>query len=163
MMRVSGAVIVVITMIGVAGVSAQSQSADDKAIMQHRLTLDLIQRTVAVDRDMIAALKKDPGLLKRGPERTSGIEASVAEMNKLPEIARILEANKITARDYLLTELAMFSTVFTNELMASGKMPPLPKDTPVHNLDFWKKNAEALKPIEAEWRALREQLMKHTS
>jgi hypothetical protein len=138
------------------------QSADDREIMQHRLTLDLVQRTVAVERDMVAALKKDPGLMKRGPEKTRGIDASAAEMNKIPEIKSILAANNISARDYLLTLMAMFSTVITHEFMASGKMPPLPPDTPMHNLEFWKANAAALKPLEAEWRKHRDEIMKYT-
>ena len=159
-MRMSAVTIVAVTMLIGGAVAAQAQSADDKAIMQHRLTLDLVQRAVAVDRDLVAAVKKDPGLLKRAPEKTTGIDASAAEMTRLPEVRSILEVNKITARDYLLTQLAMFSTALTLEFMASGKMPPLPPDTPMHNLEFWKTNAEALKPLEAEWKSLRGEIMK---
>lgn len=160
-MRMSVVVIAALTILNGGVIAVQAQSADDKAIMQHRLTLDLMQRAIAVDRDLIAAVKKDPGLLKRAPEKTPGIDASAAEMTKLPEVKAILEANKITARDYLLTQMAMFSTALTHEFMAGGKMPPLPPDTPMHNLDFWKKNAEAIKPLEAEWKALRSEMMKH--
>ena len=160
-MRMSAVVIVALTILNGGGVTVQAQSADDKAIMQHRLSLDLMQRAIAVDRDLIAAVKKDPGLLKRTPEKTPGIDASAAEMIKLPEVKNILDANKITARDYLLTQLAMFSTALTHEFMASGKMPPLPPDTPMHNLEFWKTNAEAIKPLEVEWKALRSEMMKY--
>lgn len=160
MTRRIAAVAVAATLVNIA--AAAAQSADDKALAQHRLTLDLVQRTVAVDRGLLAAIKKDPGLLKRGPTKSNGIDASAADMNKVPEIKRVLEANGITARDYLVTLMAMYSMVITNEFMATGKMPPLPPDAPTHNLDFWKTNAEALKPLEAEWRKLRDEIMTYT-
>jgi hypothetical protein len=132
-----------------------AQSADNTLIMDHRLTLELVKSTVAVDRDLVAAMKKDPMLLKRGPKQTPGIDASAAEMEKLPELAAILKVNGITGRNYLLTMMSMMSTSMTHEFIASGKMPAPPAGMPTHNLEFWKSNAEALKPLEAEWRTLR--------
>ena len=146
--------------IGAMTVAAQSE--DDKRILDHRLTLDLVQRTVAVDRDLVAAIKKDPTLLKQAPRRSPGLDASAEEMEKIPELARILKANGMSGRDYLLSMMAMFSTTITHEFMASGKMPGLPAGMPTHNLDFWKANAEALKPLEAEWKKLRGEIMAMT-
>ena len=156
MTRTMAVIVAIVWMLGAAGAAAQS--ADDKLIMDHRLTLELIRQAVAVDRDLVTAIKKDPMLLKREPKQTPGIYASAAEMQKIPELAAILKANGITARDYLLTMMAMMATSLTHEFMASGKMPGLPAGMPTHNLEFWKSNAEALKPLEAEWKKNRAEI-----
>ena len=107
-------------------------------------------------------LKKDPAFLKRVSRKASGLEASAAEMNNTPEVANALKAHRITAREYLLTQMALFSTALTHEFMASGKLKELPPDTPMHNLEFWKANTETLKPLEAEWRKIRAEIMSYT-
>lgn len=162
MNRARAVMIAVLMMLSVVAAAARSQSADAKAVVQHRLTLDLIRRAIAVDRDLVAALKKDPALMKRAPEKTAGIDGSAAMMNKIPEVARILEANGISARDYLLTQLSMFTTALAHEYMLAGKLPPPKPDTPMHNLEFWKQNLEAVKPLETEWKALRAELLKYS-
>lgn len=161
MMRARTLMIVVL-MMSVAATAARSQSADARAVLQHRLTLDLIRRAIAVDRDLVAALKKDPALMKRAPEKPVGIDGSAAAMNKIPEVARMLESNGITARDYLLTQLAMFGTALAHEYMLAGKLPPPKPDTPMHNLEFWKNNLEALRPLDAEWKTLRAEILKYS-
>lgn len=142
-----------------AGAAAAQQSADDKAVMNHRLTLDLVRQAVAVDRDLVALLKKDPGIVKRIPRDTKGLDTSAEQMNTIPELAAILKTHRVTAKDYLLTQVAMFSTALTHEFMASGKLKQLPPNMPTHNLEFWKANAEALKPLDAEWKKLRSEIM----
>ena len=144
------------------GTAVAQQSDDDKAVMQHRLTIDLIRKILAVDRDLVAVLKKDPAFLKRFSQPATGLEASAAQMNNTPEVANALKAHRITAREYLLTQLALFSTALTHEFMASGKLKELPPNTPTHNIEFWKANVETLKPLEAEWRKIRAEIMGYT-
>jgi hypothetical protein len=158
MTRAAIAAVLAATVLNTAAVAAQ-QSEDDRAIMQHRLTVDLVKQVVAVDRALVALLKKDPGLVKRIPRDTRGLEASAEQMHQIPELAAILKANRLTPKDYLLTQLAMFSTALTHEFMMSGKLKQLPPNTPTHNLEFWKANAEALRPLDAEWKQLRTELM----
>ena len=52
MTRAVAAAVLAATLMHAAPAAAR-QSDDDKAVMQHRLTIDLIQKIVAVDRDLL--------------------------------------------------------------------------------------------------------------
>lgn len=123
--------------------SASAQSLDPAPIFEHRLTIDLVQRTVAVDRDLLALMKKDPDFARRAPEKSVGIDAIARSIEAVPEFAGAFAAHGITARDYVLTQRALLSTTTILELQAKGGTPPLPPGTPTHNLEFWKASAFA--------------------
>jgi hypothetical protein len=142
--------------------AAQAPQPDDNAaIMNHRLTLSLVKQVVAVDRDLVAVLEKDPTLQQRvAGQNPVGLDASVKMLEGVPEAAAILKKHSITARDYLLTQIAFAATAFTAEMLETKKLPAVPAGMPTHNLEFWKANAAELKPLEAESKKLRAELQK---
>ena len=139
---------------------AQDADAVTKAVLDHRLTVELVKRAVAVDRGLLALMEKDPSIARRGSEKTAGIDATVKAMEAVPELAAALNANGISARDYILTQMALIPTTMMHELVASGRMPALPPGMPAHNVEFWKANYDVLKPLEAEWKKNREAITK---
>ena len=137
-----------------------AQDEETRTILNHRLTVDLIRKTVAINTAMLQLIEKDPEFAKRADAKTRGIDESVKHLESQPEMAALLKQHGITGRDYLLTQMAMLSTMVTAEFIEQGKMPPLPADFPRHNLDFWKANREALAPLIAEWKKTMETLQK---
>lgn len=138
---------------------AQDADAVTKAVLEYRLTVDLVTRTVAVDRDILALMEKDASFARK-IDRTPGLDASIKAIGDSPEFARVLAANGITARDYILTQMALIPTTMMHEMLATGRLPALPPNMPAHNVEFWKANYEVLKPLEAEWKVLRAELRK---
>ena len=140
---------------------AAARQDDNAAIMNHRLTMALVKQVVAVDRDLVAALEKDPALQQRvAGQNPVGLEASVKVLEGVPEAAAILKKHGITGRDYLLTQIAFATTAFTADMLEQKKLPSVPPGMPTHNLEFWKANAADLKPLEAESKKLRAELQK---
>lgn len=147
--------LVALTLVSHAGAQspAQEQDADTQAILNHRLTIDLVKKTIAVNRDTAALFETDADFRKRAADSDAeGIDASVKKMQGIPQLAALLKKHGLSARDYLLTQMGIMSTSSTYDLMAKGMLKELPPGFPSHNLDFWKANYAQLKPLEAEWK-----------
>ena len=141
---------------------AQAQDEDTKKILNHRLTVEQVRKVVAVNREVLALLEKDADFRKRAEaaQDADGIEESIAAIEKVPQMTVLLKKHGITARDYLLAQMAMMSTSMTHEFISKGQMPALPPGFPTHNVDFWKANYKDLQPLEAEWKKTMAELQK---
>ncbi|MEX2272849.1 MAG: hypothetical protein WD690_15360, partial [Vicinamibacterales bacterium] len=95
------------------------------------------------------------------PRDTRGIDATAKELERLPEVAAVLKANGISARDYMLTTMSLFSTTVTFDLIAKGRLREAPPGMPTHNFEFLKANHKELEPLVAEWKKNREEIAKY--
>ena len=92
---------------------------DSAAIAMHRLTVTNVRRMFAVDRELFELEKTVPDLETRvselrrqfDPQGRAGsvaVELDAKVYEAMPEIAQILQRQKISAREYQLTRLAGF-------------------------------------------------------
>jgi hypothetical protein len=143
------------------GPMPQSRQEDDAAIMNHRLTLDLLRKTIAFDRALLALIDKDPALMKAMEGKTTpGIDASAKALEDVPQVGATLKANGLTGRDYVLTQIAMMSATMTRDMVAKGIVKEMPPGMPTHNIEFLKTNAAELEKLEAEWKTIRGEIQK---
>ena len=139
----------------------QSRQEDDAALMNHRLTLDLLRKAIAFDRALLTLIDKDPALMKAMDGNTTpGIDASSKALEDVPQFGATLKASGLTGRDYLLTQIALMSATMTRDMMAKGIVKEMPPGMPTHNIEFLKTNAAEVEKLEAEWRLIRAEIQK---
>jgi hypothetical protein len=141
---------------------------DSAAIALHRLTVTNVRQMFAVDRELLELRKRVPDLETRlselrrqfDPEGRAGnaavdLDAKVYEA--VPEIAEILQRQKISGREYQLTRLAGFLAAMWDEALPDeflktkeGRDAADFMMTPA--LKFWKSMPPALKAEADDWK-----------
>jgi hypothetical protein len=153
--------------------SALVTNEDERAIAKHRLTVDNVRKVFAVDRELLALMKRDPGLTARTAEVAAGIDpdsladsltAETKMAEDTPEIAQTLEREGIGAREYALTRTVAIGAEMSVEALKSGALRGkenaeiakfVARSQPVQ---FWRGMDSALKAEAAAWKKVREEM-----
>ncbi len=142
---------------------------DSAAIAMHRLTVTNVRQMFAVDRELLELKKTIPDLESRVSQlrgqfdsqgragSAAAVELDAKVYEAIPEIAQILQRQKISGREYQLTRMAGFLAAMWDEAlpdeylqtkegreMAKGMMTPA--------LKFWKSMPPALKAEADDWK-----------
>lgn len=149
---------------------------DEEAIAKHRLTVAKVRKMFAVERELLTLMKDAPDLNRRAAElamridpqrrmHSLAVETKVHE--EIPEIAQILQRQKISAREYLLTKFVATGAEMSDEsLKNEGVQREIEKDDMLkaammsQSLQFWRAMDPALKAEAAEWKRTREEMEK---
>jgi hypothetical protein len=141
---------------------------DSAAIAMHRLTVTNVRQMFAVDRELLELRKTVPDLETRvselrrqfdpqGRARSVAVELDAKVYEAMPEIAQILQSQKISGREYQLTRMAGFLAAMWDEALPDEYLQT--KDgreiaeymmTPA--LKFWKSMPRALKAEADDWK-----------
>jgi hypothetical protein len=154
-----------------AALLAQS-NPDHKALANHRLTVENLRQTFAVDRELLKLMKESPdweeraGELERrlDPQRRGGMVAVGAKVyESIPEIKEILQRNEISGREYMLTSLVAMVTQMADESLSDETLRhegsnEIPKELMTPALKFWRTMDPALKAEADEWKKVREEM-----
>lgn len=147
---------------------------DHKAMANHRLTAENLRHTFAVDRELLKLIQETPeweeraGELQRrfDPQRRGGMVSIGAKVYEaIPETKQILQRNGISGREYMLTSLVAMVTQMADEAL-SQEAPgrdggnEVPKELMTPALKFWREMDPALKAEAAEWKTVREEMMR---
>jgi hypothetical protein len=139
---------------------AQSE-ADQKAVMNHRLTIENVKKVFAIDKELLKLAIANPALAQKiSNQKPSGLDEAVKLIGSIPEVSAVLKTHDISARDYLLTTVTMTGTAFAYQFSAAGKMPEMPAGMQKDNLEFWKTNVATMKAAVDEWMKTRAELLK---
>lgn len=168
----------VVLCVSSAGTLAQDQDKDYDALVKvlaagdpnvealgkHRLTVQNVRQLFAVDRELLELMKIVPDLETRigelnrrfNPEGRSGsaaIDVDAKVYEAIPEIAQILQRQKMSGREYWLTKMqavvaALWDEALTPEALQTddGRAMMTPA------LKFWKSMAPGLKAEADEWK-----------
>ena len=156
--------------------SALVTNEDERAIAKHRLTVENVRKLFAVDRELLKVMKDVPDLETRAAELQRRIdphrrERSLVRATKvyqgIPEIAQVLQGQKISAREYLLTQMVAMAAQRGDEMLRDDAFRrELEKSDLVDvmmtgALKFWRAMDPALKAEAAEWKKVREEMARH--
>jgi hypothetical protein len=143
---------------------------DSAAMARHRLTAINVRQMFAVDRELLELKKTVPDLdtrvseLRRqfDPQGRAGsvavdLDAKVYEA--IPEIAQILQRQKISGRDYQLTRMAGFLAAMWDEALPDDFLQTedgrdMAKYMMTPALKFWKSMPPALKAEADDWKRI---------
>lgn len=149
---------------------------DERAIAKHRLTVENVRRVFAVDRELLELMKRDPGVGTRTAELGSRVDpnhsaGSLAVETKIfegtPEIAQILQTQGISAREYILTKRVAIGAEMSDEALKSDALQQKENSEIAQFMMtsqavvFWRRMDPALKTEAAEWKRVREEMVKH--
>ena len=139
---------------------AQSE-ADQKAVMNHRLTVKNVKKVFAIDKELLKLAIANPAIAQKiSNQKPSGLDEAVKLIGTIPEVSAVLKTHDISARDYLLTTVTMTGTTFAYQFAAAGKMPEMPPGVQKDNLEFWRTNLPTMKAAADEWQKTRAELVK---
>jgi hypothetical protein len=141
---------------------------DSAAIAMHRLTVTNVRQMFAVDRELLELKKTVPDLEarvselrrqfdSRGRAGSVAVELDAKVYEAMPEIAQILQRQKISGREYQLTRMAGFLAAMWDEALPDeflqtkdGRETAKHMMTPA--LKFWKSMSPALKAEADDWK-----------
>jgi hypothetical protein len=141
---------------------------DSAAIAMHRLTVTNVRQMFAVDAELLELRKTVPDLETRvselsrqfDPQGRAGsvaldLDAKVYEA--MPEIAQILQRQKISGREYHLTRkagflAAMWDEALPDEFLQTKDGREMAKYMMIPGLKFWKSMPPALKAEADDWK-----------
>jgi hypothetical protein len=117
-------------------------------LKEYRLTMPLVQRWGKAQAAVNALTKEHPDLLKnlRQENAPKTLDQLIALIGNQPEMKRVLQANGMSAHDYVLTIIAIQQAMQGVQQVMAGK--PLPTDLPpaiMANITFVQHNAAAVK------------------
>jgi hypothetical protein len=134
----------------------------------HRLTVTNVRQMFAVDRELLELKKTVPDLEARvselrrqfdsqGRAGSVAVELDAKVYEAMPEIAQILQRQKISGREYQLTRMAGFLAAMWDEALPDeflqtkdGRETAKHMMTPA--LKFWKSMSPALKAEADDWK-----------
>ena len=141
---------------------------DSAAIAMHRLTVTNVRRMFAVDRELFELKKTVPDLETRvselrrqfDPQGHAGsvaVELDAKVYEAMPEIAQILQRQKISGREYQLTRMAgflaaMWDEALPDEFLRTKDGREMAKYMMTPALKFWKSMHPALKAEADDWK-----------
>ena len=139
---------------------------DSEAVALHPLTVTNVRRMFAVDRELLELRKTDPDLETRvaelrrqlDPQGRAGnpaVELDAKVYEAIPEIAQILQRQKISGREFQLTRMAgflaaMWDEAVPDEFLQTKDGREMAKYMPA--LKFWKSMPPALKAEADDWK-----------
>jgi len=141
---------------------------DSAALAMHRLTVTNVRQMFAVERELLELKKTIPDLETRvselrrqfdphGGARSDAVELDAKVYEAMPEIAQILQRQKISGREYHLTKMAGFLAAMWDEALPDeflqtkdGREAAEFMMTPA--LKFWKSMPPALKAEADDWK-----------
>jgi hypothetical protein len=140
---------------------------DSAAIAMHRLTVTNVRQMFAVDRELLELKKTVPDLEARvselrrqfdpqGRAGSAAVELDAKVYEVMPEIAQILQRQKISSREYQLTRMAgflaaMWDEALPDEFLQTKDGREMAKHMMTPALKFWKSMPPDLK-AEADWK-----------
>jgi hypothetical protein len=141
---------------------------DSAAIAMHRLTVTNVRQMFAVDRELLELKKTLPDLETRvselrrqfdpqGRAGSAAVELDAKVYEAMPEIAQILERQKISGREYQLTRMAgflaaMWDEALPDEFLQTKDGREMAKHMMTPALKFWKSMSPALKAEADDWK-----------
>jgi len=141
---------------------------DSAAIARHRLTVTNVRQMFAVDRELLELKKTVPDLdtrvseLRRqfdprGRAGSAAVELDAKVYEAIPEIAQILQRQKISGREYQLTRMAgflaaMWDEALPDEFLQTEDGRDMAKYMMTPALKFWKSMPQALKAEADDWK-----------
>jgi hypothetical protein len=141
---------------------------DVEALAKHRLTVQNVRQMFAVDRELLELMKMVPDLETRiaelhrrfdpqGRAGSAAVDVDAKVYEAIPEIAQILQRQRMSGREYWLTKMqavvaAMWDEALTPEVLQSAEGRELAKDMMSPALKFWKSMAPGLKAEADEWK-----------
>ena len=139
---------------------------DSAALAMHRLTVTNVRQMFAVDRELLELKKTVPDLETRvtelrrqfdpqGRGGSAAVELDAKVYEAVPEIAQILQRQKISGREYQLTRMAgflaaMWDEAVPDEFLQTKDGREMAKYMPA--LKFWKSMPPALKAEADDWK-----------
>jgi len=139
---------------------------DSAAIAMHRLTVTNVRQMFAVDRELLELRKTVPDLETRvsklrrqfeprGRAGSVAVELDAKVYEAMPEIAQILQRQKISGREFQLTRMAgflaaMWDEAVPDEFLQTKDGREMAKYMPA--LKFWKSMPPALKAEADDWK-----------
>jgi hypothetical protein len=139
-----------------------------EALAKHRLTVQNVRQMFAVDRELLELMNMVPDLETRivelhrrfdprGRAGSAAVDVDAKVYEAIPEIAQILQRQKMSGREYWLTKMqavvaAMWDEVLTPEALQTDVGRELAKDMMTPALKFWKSMAPGLKAEADEWK-----------
>ena len=139
-----------------------------EALAKHRLTAHNLRQMMAVDRELLDLLKMAPDLETRiaelhrrfdprGRAGSAAVDVDAKVYEAIPEIAQILQGQKMSGREYWLTKMqaviaALWDEVLTPEALQTDEGRALAKDMMSPALKFWKSMPPGLKAEADEWK-----------
>lgn len=147
-----------------ASAQARRKAADDpdmKELAAYTLTMDGLNKVDRVNRDMLAAIKKDPSLKPKDDDASSDAKTlgdMEKKMNAIPVFASALKQEGMSARDYAKFTMAMmqagFALVGKQMAAKTGKPFNLPDSVNPANVTFVEQHQAELKKLEDSYNAL---------
>jgi hypothetical protein len=139
--------------------------SETEAFAKHRLTAENLRQMFAIERELLTLMKESPDVETRAtelarridPERRLGTVLVTVKMYEgTPEIARILQKHRMSAREYMLTRgvamvTAMTDSNMTPEVMRHEGWKEIPPVFMTPALKFWRSMDPALKTEADEW------------
>jgi hypothetical protein len=138
---------------------------DVEALAKHRLTVQNVRQMFAVDRElmkMVPDLETRVAELHRrfdpqGRAGSAAVDVDAKVYEAIPEIAQILQRQKMSGREYWLTKMqavvaALWDEVLTPEALQTDEGRALAKDMMTPALKFWKSMAPGLRAEADEWK-----------
>jgi hypothetical protein len=141
---------------------------DSAAIAMHRLTVTNVRQMFAVERELLELEKTVPDLETRvselrrqfDPQDRAGdaVELDAKAYEAIPEIAQILQRQKISGREFQLTRMAgflaaMWDEAVPGEFLQTKDGREMAKYMPA--LKFWKSMPPALRAEADDWKKAR--------
>jgi hypothetical protein len=139
-----------------------------EALAKHRLTVQNVRQLFAVDRELLELLKTSSDLETRvaelhrrfnpdGRAGSAAVDVDAKVYEAIPEIAEILQRQKMSGREYWLTKMqavvaALWDEALTPEALQTDAGREFAKDMMSPALKFWKSMAPGLKAEADEWK-----------
>jgi hypothetical protein len=126
-----------------------------QSLESYRLTMANIRKMAAAYGRIDAALQAKPALAKSmaHAKGATSPEELVARFDKDPVISKAIGWAGISSRDFVFTQLAMFTTRITAAAIEAGGMAPT-APAAVANLQLYKQNRAEIEQISARIKAL---------
>ena len=141
---------------------------ESAALAMHRLTVTNVRQMFAVERELLELKKTIPDLETRvselrrqfdphGGARSDAVELDAKVYEAMPEIAQILQRQKISGREYQLTRMAgflaaMWDEALPDEFLRTKDGREMAKYMMTPALKFWKSMHPALKAEADDWK-----------
>lgn len=161
-MRV-GTFVVIATLLALPGrAPAQGQGSGDAALDAYQLTMPNARKMVTAYEKLDAAVTANPALAHKleSDEGASSTADVIAKLDGEPAVRQALAAAGITARDFVLTQFALFQAGLNDFAVgAGGPTPTAP--AAAANLRLYRENKPELEQMSARlkqlasWQALR--------
>ena len=161
-MRV-GMLVVVATLLAVpARASAQGQGSAEPALETYLLTMPNIRKMVVAYEKLNSAVAANPALAHKleSDEGATSTADVIVKLEAEPAVRQALAAAGITARDFVLTQFAMFAAGVNDFAVGAGAPAPT-APAAAANLRLYRENRAELEQMTtrlkqmASWQALR--------